>query len=63
MAITDQMITTYQHPRIKLVVGNTTIYEDDLVSGSFSYRGGTTGGGEFAPGGCVISSACNADEL
>ena len=57
MAITDQMITTYQHPRIKLVVGNTTIYEDDLVSGSFSYRGGTTGGGEFAPGGCVISSA------
>ena len=57
MAITDQMITTYQHPRIKLVVGSTTIYEDDLVSGSFSYRGGTTGGGEFAPGGCVISSA------
>lgn len=57
MAIPEQLITTYQHPRIKLVVGNTTIYEDDLVSGSFSYRGGTTGGGEFAPGGCVISSA------
>ena len=57
MAIPEQLITTYQHPRIKLVVGSTTIYEDDLVSGSFSYRGGTTGGGEFAPGGCVISSA------
>lgn len=56
MAITDQMIEQYQHPRIKLVVGNTTIYENDIVSGSFSYRGGTTGSGAFAPGGCVISS-------
>ena len=55
--ITDQMIAQYQHPRIKLVIGGTTIYEDDIVSGSFSYRGGTTGGGAFAPGGCVISSA------
>ena len=54
--ITDALIEQYQHPRIKLVVGNATIYEDDLVSGSFSYRGGTTSGGAFAPGGCVISS-------
>lgn len=54
--ITDAIIQQYQHPRIKLVVGATTIYEDDIVSGSFSYRGGVTGGGAFAPGGCVISS-------
>ena len=54
--ITDALIEQYQHPRIKLVVGNTTIYEDDIVSGSFSYKGGTTGSGAFAPGGCVISS-------
>lgn len=54
--ITDQLIAQYQHPRIKLVVGGTTIYEDDIASGSFCYRGGTTGGGAFAPGGCVISS-------
>lgn len=56
--ITDAIIQQYQHPRIKLVVGATTIYEDDIVSGSFSYRGGVTGGGAFAPGGCVIS-ACS----
>lgn len=56
MAITSSMILQYQHPRVKLVVGGTTIYEDDFVSGSFSYRGGTSGGGAFAPGGCVISS-------
>lgn len=56
MAITDAIIEQYQHPRIKLVVGSTTIYEDDIVSGSFNYRGGTSGGGAFAPGGCVVSS-------
>lgn len=54
--ITDALIQQYQHPRIKLVVGGSTIYENDIVSGSFNYRGGVTGGGAFAPGGCVISS-------
>ena len=54
--ITDALIQQYQHPRIKMIVGGTTLYEGDIVSGSFNYRGGTSGGGAFAPGGCVISS-------
>lgn len=55
MPITNQLIQQYQHPRIRLVVGSVTIEESDIVSGSFSYKAGTSGGGAFAPGGCVVS--------
>lgn len=58
MAITEAMIEQYQHPRIKMKVGSVTLYEDDIVSGSFSYKCGTSAGGAFAPGGCVIG-ACS----
>ena len=56
MAITEAMIRQYQHPRIKIVIGALTLYEDDMVSGSFAYKAGVSAGGAFAPGGCVISS-------
>ena len=67
MAFTEATIKQYQHPRIKLVVGGTseivfpappttTIYEPDIVSGSFSYKTGTSSGGAFGPGGCVTAS-------
>lgn len=48
------MITTYQHPRVLLMIGNSTIFEDEIGANSFIYRGGC--GGSFAPGGCETAS-------
>jgi len=52
--ITDNLISTYEHPRIRLVIGSKTISEDYLAD--FSYRTGTSDGGAFSVGGCVVSS-------
>lgn len=64
--ITKELIKQYQHPRVKLIVSkvenpqtptdNITIYEYDIDPGSFNYKGESTGGGAFAPGGCTIGS-------
>lgn len=52
----ESTIAKYPHPYIRLVVGSTTITADDIVAGSFSYKGGASSGGSLEPGGCIIGS-------
>lgn len=54
--IDESLITKYQHPHVKLVVNGTTITGDDLLAGSFNYKGGASSGGSLEPGGCIIGS-------
>lgn len=52
----ESTIAKYPHPYIKLSVSGTTIMADDVVAGSFSYKGGASSGGSLEPGGCIIGS-------
>lgn len=52
----ESIIAKYPHPYIRLTVGGTTITADDIVAGSFSYKGGASSGGNLEPGGCIIGS-------
>ena len=54
--ITDELIETWGHPRIRLDIDGTSIYESDIGANSFSLRGGCSSGGALAPGGCVTAS-------
>lgn len=52
----ESTISKYPHPYIRLVVNGTTITADDIVAGSFSYKGGASSGGSLEPGGCIVGS-------
>lgn len=52
----ESIIAKYPHPYIQLVVNGTTITADDIVAGSFSYKGGASSGGSLEPGGCIVGS-------
>lgn len=52
----ESTIAKYPHPYIRLVVNGTTITADDIVAGSFSYKGGASSGGSLEPGGCIVGS-------